>query len=38
MPETAVHENDKFEFRENKIWFSKHLLISPPALDAMPSE
>jgi len=38
MPETPVHENGKFKLPENKIWFSKHLLISPPALNAMPSK
>lgn len=38
VPETTVRENGKFEFLENEIWLPQHLLVSPPALDAMLSE
>jgi hypothetical protein len=34
MPEAAIQENNEFQCNENKIWFAKQMIITPPATDS----
>jgi hypothetical protein len=38
VPETTVDEYSDSVFRENEVWLTEYLRVSPPAADAMRTE